>query len=208
MFQLLHIRSKFTFFMTLFNRVSTSASGGACVCLLRGLRLAVLSVRAAVFIVFVQVQGSIQALKYSQYSALDWIHLLYWAVFIQTGPEKQTHSSSLSDLKYHLRGFLLFWYLTLSIIYLDIVTSVGLGRAFRNCRTAEMSLSISSSVLMWWGSSTESQVNPAWCTWVRTNGKRRVEAEKNCGEEKEVSAFTHIDTVRTPSYSILRLLLY
>lgn len=57
------------------------------------------------------------------------------------------------------------WY-----IYLDIVTSVGLGRAFRNSCTAETSLSISSSVLMWWGSSTESQVNPAWCTWQRPHG--------------------------------------
>lgn len=61
------------------------------------------------------------------------------------------------------------WY-----IYLDIVTSVGLGRAFRNSCTAETSLSISSSVLMWWGSSTESQVNPAWCTWETTRGRRRV----------------------------------
>lgn len=165
------------------------------VCLLRGVRLAVLSVRAAVFIVFVQVQGSIQALKYSQYSALDWIHLLYGAVFIQAGPEKQTHSSSLSDLKYHLSVFVLFWYLTLSIIYLDIVTSVGLGRAFRNCHTAEMSLSISSSVLMWWGSSTESQVNPAWCTWARTNEKKRVEAEKIVLRKK--CLHLHADTVHT-----------
>lgn len=51
-----------------------------------------------------------------------------------------------------------------SVIYLDIVTSVGFGRAFRNSCTAEMSLSISSLVLMWWGSSAESHVNPAWCT--------------------------------------------
>lgn len=47
------------------------------------------------------------------------------------------------------------------VIYLDMVTSVGLGRALRNSCTAEMSLSISSSELMWCGSSPESQVNPA-----------------------------------------------
>lgn len=88
------------------------------------------------------------------------------------------------------------WYFDfdLCIIYLDIVTSVGLGRAFRNSCTAEMSLSISSSVLMWWGSSTESHVNPAWCTWERTDGdRRRVEAEKNqTGRKKRIHAFTYI----------------
>lgn len=46
-------------------------------------------------------------------------------------------------------------------VYLDTVTRVGLGRASRSRRTAATSLSISSSVLTWWGSSTVSQVNPA-----------------------------------------------
>lgn len=64
-------------------------------------------------------------------------------------------------------------------VYLDIVTSVGLGRAFRSSCTAETSLSISSSVLMWWGSSTESQVNPAWCTWQRAHGGGEGLKQKN-----------------------------
>lgn len=61
----------------------------------------------------------------------------------------------------HGRGSLLWVLMSAEKHYLDIVTSVGLGRAFRICCTAETSLSISSSVLTWCGSSTESQVNPA-----------------------------------------------
>lgn len=69
---------------------------------------------------------------------------------------------------------------TLAVVYLDMVTRVGLGRASRNSRTAATSPSISSSVLTWWGSSTVSQVKPAWWTWERAHargGQRPAEEE-------------------------------
>lgn len=72
--------------------------------------------------------------------------------------------------------------LPVSGVYLDIVTRVGFGSALRKSSTAEMSVSISRSVLMWWGSSAESQVNPAWCTWTRGDEEeQRMEQQRGGG---------------------------
>lgn len=71
----------------------------------------------------------------------------------------------------------------MSSVYLDIVTRVGFGSALRKSWTAETSVSISRLVLMWWGSSAESQVNPAWCTCRRGDEEdQRMEQQKEEGD--------------------------